>query len=335
MNLIVYKFKKLKENITNFSKGIIGLLLFYKSNKQNQIFLYHEISYRPSQFAHDYKLNVNPTTFENQIKWISKRYQILDPLDLLDTKSKIKRNTSRPKALITFDDGSISVLNNAAPILRKLRLKALFFLNMKPIEGGHFWVGKINYLLNNDYEFYKLMKKKYKYKKNIFLYITDDDLKNVNLEISGSSFDKKLKNYYGDFASKDLLMENSDVFIYGSHLYDHYNAANLNKDELKSQLDKNKLSLLKINGNPQFFAYPFGQPETCLNSSTNKIIISSGVKKVFYSSGESNLNFESEFLNRVTPSDYYYSGYMKYLISSQFLRNLKSFLFNILNKIFK
>ena len=41
---------------------------------------------------------------------------------------------------------------------------------MKPIEGGQFWAGKIQYLLKNDYKFNKLMQEKYSYKKYFFTY---------------------------------------------------------------------------------------------------------------------------------------------------------------------
>ena len=309
----------------NAIKGFIGLLLFNKSKKENQIFLYHEISNEPSIFAIKNRLNTNPKTFKNQIKWIKKRYEIIDPLDILNTE-KIKNN-NKPKALITFDDGSISVLNNAAPILRKLGLKALFFLNMKPIEGGQFWAGKIDYLLNNDQEFNKLMQKKYSHKKDFFLYINEEDLKSVSTKILKEASNNELKDYYGNFSSLEQLKENSDVFVYGSHLYDHYNAANLKEYDLKIQIDKNKNSLSKINGFHQLFSYPYGQPNTCFNERTNKILIESGVKKIFYSAGGSNISFEDTILNRISPEDHYYFGYMRYVISRNLVNSFKKKIF--------
>ena len=322
---------KFIKNLIITIKSFIGFLLFNKSKKENQIFLYHEISYEPSIFAEENNLNINPKTFEHQIKWIKKRYNIIDPLDLLKSE-KIERKNNRQKALITFDDGSISVLKNAAPILRKLGLKALFFLNMKPVEGGQFWAGKIQYLLKNDNKFNLLMQKKYSHKENIFLYINEEDLKSVSKEILAELSNKKLRKYYGNFANINQLNDNSDVFIYGSHLYDHYNASNLSEYELKIQIEKNKNSLSKINGYYQFFSYPFGQPNTCFNESTNKILIESGVKKIFYSYGGSNLSLENIILNRISPGEFFYFGYMRYLVSITLVKNLKKvFVRNFIN----
>ena len=99
----------------------------------------------------------------------------------------------------------------------------------------------------------------------------------------------------------------------------------MREDDLKIQIEKNKTSLLKINGYHQLFSYPFGQPDTCFNELTNKILIESGVKKIFYSSGGSNPSLENISLNRITPEEYFYFGYMRYLISINLVKSFKKF----------
>ena len=54
-------------------------------------------------------------------------------------------NNHKKNALITFDDGSASIFENAAPILQKLWFKSVF-LNMGPIKEEDFYSGLICYL---------------------------------------------------------------------------------------------------------------------------------------------------------------------------------------------
>ena len=46
---------KFIKNLVNSTKSLIGCLLFNYSKKENQIFLYHEISQEPSIFAKENK----------------------------------------------------------------------------------------------------------------------------------------------------------------------------------------------------------------------------------------------------------------------------------------
>ena len=62
---------------------------------------------------------------------------------------------SSKNVLITFDDGSLSIIKNAVPILRKHKIKALLFLNMNAIENQKFFAGEASYLYFNENKFKK------------------------------------------------------------------------------------------------------------------------------------------------------------------------------------
>ena len=66
-----------------------------------------------------------------------------------------------------------------------------------------------------------------------------NDIKNFSNATKTRYFSKKLKKYHGNFASIEQLIRNNDVFVYGSHLYNHFNAIHLSKSELKVQVEKN------------------------------------------------------------------------------------------------
>ena len=89
--------KKLFNSNLNFFKKDI----FFKKLIKNDllILLYHDVSDNPSEFHKDHNLNVSIKKFKDQIRFLSKYYNFISPLDLLNGKFE------RPAALITFDDG--------------------------------------------------------------------------------------------------------------------------------------------------------------------------------------------------------------------------------------
>ena len=210
-------------------KSLIGITTYPFIPKSDIVFLYHEVTNNPSEFALDHDLFLDKETFEKQIKWISSKYSVIDPNNLTNGSNFIYEKHKK-NALITFDDGSASIFENAAPILRKYGLKAIVFLNMAPIKGEEdFYSALICYLNSKDYLFKKTIENIYPEKTNNFLFFSIKDIKNFSNATKTTEFSKKLQRYHGNFASIDHLIKNNDVFVYGSHLYNHFNAVNLTK----------------------------------------------------------------------------------------------------------
>ena len=293
------------------------------------VFLFHEVSNNPSEFAIDHNLFIDNKKFEEQIKWISKKYRIIDPIDLVNGSNLISNNNKK-NALITFDDGSASIFQNAAPILRNYGLKAIVFLNMGPIKEEDFYSGLICYLNSKDYFFKKNMKKIYPQKRDDFLFFNMSDIQKFSNATKTNDFSNKLKKYHGEFATIEQLNKNNDVFVYGSHLYNHFNAVNLTKSELTIQIDKNAKELKKLNGNPELFSYPFGQPDSCYNQETDKALLHLGVKKIFYANIMKNTSFSNSFFYRVATGNNFYLGYMKFI--SVFMPFFKQLVNDLKNK---
>jgi peptidoglycan/xylan/chitin deacetylase (PgdA/CDA1 family) len=241
------------------------------------IFNYHEISNIPSKFSEKYDLCVSPETFKKQINFIRKYYNIITPKELLTDKYK------RPAAIITFDDGFKSTFMNGVEYLSDLGIPSIVFINMAPIKGEIFWVGLITYLCDIDKHFQNKMTQKYKVSVELlYLFIVSEDIAPYKDSINDPFFITKVKEYYGDFASEEDLIDSNSKGVYlGNHLYNHYNAARISKPELISNYVVNNSILNRYKNSINFFSYPYGQPNLCYTDETHAILFSLGAKKIF------------------------------------------------------
>jgi len=310
------RLKKYIRTIGRFAKRATKFLLFIfqsRSKEHNPILLYHEISANPTTFAIENHLNVTPSNFEKQIRWITSNFQVLDPADLLSPE-KISHSTQMRQALITFDDGSRSILESAVPILRKYGIRALLFLNAAPSFGQGFWSGLVCYLASRDLIFASKMRRKYG--NNFFLSVTEDDIERHSVLAMLPTTKVKVAEYQGTFASIEEWIEVSDCLTIGNHLYDHYCATSVSEERLRSLYLENVNVLERMtNGAPNLFSYPFGQPESCYNNSTDAIMTELGATTVFYANRSANLSLSDQFLYRAAATDTYSHEYMKRLCS--------------------
>ena len=139
-----------KKSIEPIIKNSLGFLFRAFSGVLKDaitIFVYHDVSDSPSEFSRSHDLNVRPSLFEEQIKFIKKNFNVISPHHLL--RGEIPHRA----ALITFDDGFIGYFKNAIKILEKYDLPSIIFLNMGPIKGEVFWSGLITYLCDKRSDF--------------------------------------------------------------------------------------------------------------------------------------------------------------------------------------
>lgn len=88
--------------------------------------LFHDVSDRVSDFMKGLNVTIGIEDFESTIKFISENYSPIG-LQILIASFKGKSLPHRP-TLITFDDAYASVALNAAPILRRYSIPAVFFI---------------------------------------------------------------------------------------------------------------------------------------------------------------------------------------------------------------
>ena len=265
---------------SNFISFILGNKFLFNSmfKKKTVVFLFHETTFKPSQFHQEYNLNISPDLFSEQIQIIKKNFNVITP------KTLLKGNYKTPAALITFDDGSKGNFEYAYPILEKLKCPSLMFLNMAPIKGDIFWSGLITYLCNNHNSFKRnYINSKKNLKKPYFLNIHPKEIDEFLINNNKEEIYKNARKYYGEFINEDdlLIMSNSKYLEIGNHLYQHYNCTYCTSNEIKENFNKNQIQLDKYTNSTKLFSYPFGQENTCYNHTTNEIIYSLGAEAIF------------------------------------------------------
>ncbi|HEY9055352.1 MAG TPA: polysaccharide deacetylase family protein [Rectinemataceae bacterium] len=98
------------------------------------ILMYHNIVF--GRTGNEYNRDIY--NFEHDLAFIRARYQIIDLGELLDYAAG-KKKLEHDAAIITFDDGDLSMYAIAYPLLREYGIKATFFL----ISG---FVGDVGYM---------------------------------------------------------------------------------------------------------------------------------------------------------------------------------------------
>jgi peptidoglycan/xylan/chitin deacetylase (PgdA/CDA1 family) len=89
--------------------------------------LFHHICDRPSVFTDGMSVTIRRNEFEARIRFLAQHYTPID-LETFLHGAQGEKLPRRP-VLVTFDDAYASVAEEAAPICRKYRVPALFFVN--------------------------------------------------------------------------------------------------------------------------------------------------------------------------------------------------------------
>ena len=223
---------------------------------------------------------------ENQIKELGKHFNFISQKDIFSALDGKKILPER-SCLITFDDGLSSQYKNAFPLLKKLNVPAIFFVNTFPyIENKACLVHKIHYsranippkifkdkVLNsidkeiNFPNFQKLkIKHPYSDKEEAELkYLLSEYLTDVEREmIIGRIFqeivdDEKAwcEKYY--ISKKGLLNLANHSFL-GIHSYSHNRLTNSSFENIKKDFERNLQTIKEITGHSlESVSYPYGQ----------------------------------------------------------------------------
>jgi peptidoglycan/xylan/chitin deacetylase (PgdA/CDA1 family) len=101
------------------------------------ILMYHRIDVlRPTLPAITRSLTVAPADFARQLRWLAAHgYHTVTQAQLFTALERGGRLPAKP-VVITFDDGYRDVLKNAAPVLRRLGMKATAYVITSRISNG-------------------------------------------------------------------------------------------------------------------------------------------------------------------------------------------------------
>ncbi len=282
-------------------KKTVGFLTKFLPRVQHSIdkgltvFAFHDVSNTPSEFAKRYGLVVSTEIFERQIQWIKANFEIIHPSMILGEMPLPKR-----AAVITFDDGYRGTFENGLPILERLGVPSIIFLNMQPILLGTPVLSAMScYLEKYVPDFSKFCHRSglvAPFHMSLNPTVWDDyqrDYASVNLTA--------VKKFQGAFADSAALLrwDNHSLVSYGNHLFEHWNAVALSSEELKEQYLRNEAALAGFAARVNLFAFTNGQPDTCFSKRDLALLQSMGAGRVFSTAGGVNKGKLGFLLGRV------------------------------------
>lgn len=235
---------------------------------------------------------VTPCEFENQLLKLSEKGEFINQkivIEDIDSILASKKNF----ILITFDDGLKEQYVLAKPILDKMNIEAIYFINsINYIEKEVSQVHKIH-LLRSKIPTLTLLKMIKNLAEEINIDLSEEDLNNAKLYYNYDDFDSACLKYLLNFKltpdqnskvinalfydyfdtekivndlymTKEQLLELSSLNMLGSHTHSHFSLGLLNPSIIRKELETTKNYIDSFGYNNLFsVSYPFGNHDSC------------------------------------------------------------------------
>jgi len=258
-----------------YYSGILYFLGTIKAKTTVRILAYHKITDRDDFLS----LATSVTTFKKQMEFLKINYSIIS---LKEAVSLLKAKQPLPKraVVITFDDGSKDIFNNAFPVLKELRIPATIFLTVEPIEKHKLlWFDFIAFVIKTsrrktlNLEFFGL---------GNYLINTLQEKKSATEQIVAQckKMNAKLRDSLCEFLKNKLLMDADDLrgkieneilsweeiiqmqssdINFGAHTMSHTILTNMPLQEAELEICESKRTIEQRTGRPcESFAFPNG-----------------------------------------------------------------------------
>lgn len=97
------------------------------------IFLFHEVTDSPSPMQQHAEIYTPSSLFVEQIRWLRERFTFIKPTQLrqLGADNELPENA----ALVTFDDSWSGIFRVALPLLERMGVPSICFVNMATVSG--------------------------------------------------------------------------------------------------------------------------------------------------------------------------------------------------------
>ena len=236
------------------------------------IFAGHDVGRTAPHLPVDMTIKV--ARLERLCSWLVKRAEVCTVSDALTAR------TQRPLVSLTFDDGYRGLVRIAAPLLRKLGLRATVYLHTGTFEGAWIPWTDLFFRLHQELGTSELCSACER-----FAGFEGDSLRVRHAKPNAYQLKAHLKERYGDAELEDLLgelyrsrvgdplefvrecylrpedlEEVSDVFEFGAHTVKHRRLARLDETSALHEMTASKEHLERILGRPvTSFAFPFGR----------------------------------------------------------------------------
>lgn len=239
-------------------------------NRSLVVFIYHDVSNHPSPFNARFGLNVRPATFARHLELIQDVFHMISPVQLLSG------NYETPAALVTFDDGNLSYIREALPLLKAHGIPSVNFLNMGPIYGEICWSGLTTYLQHCESRFYE--SRRPRSTGDDFCRFTDSEVQRYLETTNADELFERVRAFRGPLMREDDLeaLSHEQLVYLGNHLHNHRNATLLG-GRLREEYRRNQDYLDRHPRRTRLFSYPFSR----FNAETNRVLREEGVEALF------------------------------------------------------
>ena len=263
-----------------------------KAKNRLLILMFHQVNNNKTL----YYPAMSTEAFRDLCKYIKQHYEVI-------SISKIKEhfsNSSKPAAIISFDDGHYDIMQNAYPILSELGLPFNINIDTEILETGkpQDYVRVYDILNNSDIDIYQNPKL---FNKKIAINRQDPmQTENEFTELLSSLSIKQKRDLTDDLALKagvdettyskmlsieDIKFLNEQGVEFGSHSHTHPILTEINQEEIYYELKHSKQILENIlNKEIKTLAYPNG----IYNEETERIATETGYSVLLQTNDEIN-----------------------------------------------
>ena len=256
-------------------KFLIELKTATFAQSLSPVLIYHAIepSHKKNPLISGKSHSIPPEMLHQQLSLLKKYFNFISLQEF--TQSLQKGQNIRGLAVVTFDDGYLSVIKWAVPILNDLNIPATFFISTKLIQEQTFWRDKVRYIINQN-----LIRKFLSFARaenQIFQVIKADpegfyrDTKNpaiINSRVVEKMLDVFLVPYKKDiswmsqdiYCTPEILHKECGKHItFGNHSHSHYVLSSMDKDEQYEEIIRTEHILRDLNlPLSRIFSIPFG-----------------------------------------------------------------------------
>lgn len=259
----------------------------FLAGRVSPILLFHATAADLPEELSDGVHNVEPDTLVEQVNWLRSQFEFISIDDWF------ARGRPMGTACVTFDDGYLSVFEEALPRLIEMGVPSTVFLNGSAFRGEVFWRDRVVFVVNHglaeDFlastharavglddippeHFYNLSRKPDRSSKAV-----DRALNDYLIEIG--RLDEVGRHTVHDV---DQLTDHGLV-TYGCHTYRHYVPSSLSTEEQEEELGENRrlfdeLDLHRSN----IFSIPFGGLDA-VDATTRSLVERFGFDGVLFS----------------------------------------------------
>ena len=269
----------------NIAYSLLGARLLLRKSKEITVFLFHEITDRPSEFQVRSGIHLSFRDYRKILSGIKQIYNVMSLSDFLNNRMSEQTEFSGsdvPRCLITFDDAWKGQKEAIKIATEDFRLPITLFTNAGTILGGVDASALLMAFAKQNHEL-----------------LTFDYLEHLTAQ---TKKDNRYSRWQGPVMEWSDLVELSvgeNVSI-ANHGFYHVKAKCLSNEFFNKNVRNNEKVLKTLRGFNRVFAYPHGRPNIDFSPEHDELLTAQGYDVTFSTQIDYVLSDQVTSLPRVT-----------------------------------